>query len=145
MIMRTLSAVVAVALGAVAAPPAVQAARPIIGITCGGGFFVRHRQDVYWVNEADKTRTEVHDGTGDLLAMAECGSGVVSVLSGATEADPLRVLYSPDCQNLSQTNGATTQLYSADGGLKAFAVTDAGIAVTLSSGQQFTSQICTRP
>lgn len=145
MVMRMIPALLAVAIGGVVAPPAVHAARPIIGISCGGGFFVRHRQDVYWVNEADKTRTQVHDGTGDLLAMAECGSGVVSVMSGATEADPLRVLFSPDCQNLSQPKGATTQLYSADGGLKAFAVSDAGIAVTLSSGQKFTSQICTRP
>lgn len=121
------------------------AARPIIGITCGGGFFVTHRQDVYWINETDKTRTEVHDGSGELLAMAECGSGVVAILAGEDAADPLRVLYSPDCRNLSQAVGETSEIYRAVDRLKGFSVDETGVSVTLSSGARFTSDVCTRP
>lgn len=121
------------------------AASPIIGISCGGGFFVTAPQNkVYWINEVEKTKVEVLDGSSKLVALAECGAGVVSIVSGKQPDDLYRVMFSSDCRNVSQSTRTTREIYRTKDRVTRLSVDQAGVSISFASGKRINSSACTR-
>jgi len=91
----------------------VFAAKPVIGVVCKGGFFVTSPdRNIFWIDGERKGKTSVYTNKKLLWAMAECGTGVISVFrsSSARNAE-YEAFYSPDCMNIGDEIEGTKRLY----------------------------------
>ncbi len=92
------------------------AAKPISGVNCNGGFFVRTPdKHIHWIDEKTEEHVEVYDESDDIYAMAQCGTGVITVfekqLNGEQEYN---AIYSPNCMNIGSEAGLSTQIYQGN-------------------------------
>lgn len=127
------------------APGTAEAQRAIRGVECGGGFFVRGPDGrIFWIHGDPERKTEVHGGRERLVAVAECGTGVVSVFATSGEPALSRVLFSADCQNLSTAAVETSLLYEGSDTVSRLSVEEEGIVLGFASGESNHSNACSR-
>lgn len=140
---RGVAALLVAAAVAVPGAPAL-ANRPIIGVACEGGFYVRAPNGrIFWIHGEPTVRTEVHSGRDRIVRMAECGAGVVSVFEGPDPASPSRVYFSGDCLNIGTEVGATTRLYEGPKRVTGLLVDEAGVTIRFGGGDSIASPVCT--
>lgn len=139
---RSVVAHVALICGLASALISVTAdARAVRGVACNDGFFVNAPDKrIFWIDDARKRKIEVHDGRDQLVVIAECGSGVVSVFNGTDGAT--RAFYSPDCHNLSKAEGESELVYEGEKPVTGLTVDESGLTLTLKSGATATSAAC---
>lgn len=126
-----------------AASPAAVEARAIGGVSCDGGFFVNAPDKrIFWIQDLEGKKTEVHDGSEKMVVIAECGDGVVSVF--ADDSGQSRAFYSADCTNISKAAGATQQIYEGDDTVTGLNIDNQGLRLELESGDEIESQACSR-
>lgn len=117
------------------------AAKPITGVSCGGGFYIRTPDGhLHWVRPgADNRVQEVYSGEGSLHAMTECGAGVVSVfeIRGVYTA-----YYSPNCLSIGAAGGHTEKVYEGKQAITAFARNGRALITTVSGGVRWRSENC---
>lgn len=91
------------------------AAKPILGVSCKGGFFVKSPdRNIFWITES-KQRKTVYTQKRELWGMAECGPGVITVFRTDKQTDTDRdyeAFYSPNCLDIGEEQGETTRLYA---------------------------------
>ena len=120
--------------------------KPLIGVACQGGFFVRApTQKIYWIHGDPLEKTVVHDGADKLMALAECGSGTVAVFQDATDASRSRVFFSGDCRNLGQAGGNTRLVQKAAEPVASLTVDEGRLVIGLASGATRASTVCQQP
>jgi hypothetical protein len=92
---------------------ALAAAKPISGVSCNGGFFVRTPdKHIHWIDEETDKHVQVYDETDDIYAMAQCGSGVVTVFEKQLDNEQqYSAVYSPNCMNIGSDEGLSSQIY----------------------------------
>lgn len=130
------------ALALLAAAP-VHANKPLIGVACGGGFYVRApTQKIYWIHGDPLEKTIVHNGADKLMALAECGTGAVAVFQGA---DQTRVFYSSDCLSIGAEGSNTQLIHQANDPVTALTVDEGRLVITLASGSVQDVAICQQP
>ena len=130
-----------VALSAIAAPSLART--PLIGVSCGGGFYVRAPTGgIYWVHNDPPVRDPVLDGSRQLMALAQCGSGVVSVTGDADRHGPSRVFHSSDCRNIGAATGATSLIHEGADAVAGLDIDATGLTIRLASGATVHSAIC---
>lgn len=133
-------------LAACAATVGAADARAIRGVSCGGGFFVNAPDKrIFWVGDTQGRKTEVHDGSEHLVAMAECGTGVLSIFKDAQQGDTIHALYSADCTNLGRAEGATVEVFKGPGQISGLTIDAQGLRMALAEGRTVESAVCTRP
>lgn len=124
----------------------VAEARAIRGVDCNGGFFVNAPDKrIFWVEDTQSRKSEVHDGTDSLVVLAECGSGVVSVFKDSQNPDLVKAFYSKDCNNISKAIGATQQIAEHKGDLVGLNVTSGEVTFSFKSGEKISSSACGTP
>ena len=91
----------------------VFAAKPVIGVVCKGGFFVASPdRNIFWIDGERKGKIPVYTNKKLLWAMAECGSGVISVFrSSSSRNAEYEAFFSPDCMNIGDETKGTKRLY----------------------------------
>jgi hypothetical protein len=100
-------------LGFVTSTTATAAAKPISGVSCNGGFFVRTPdKHIHWINEETEDHIEVYDQNDSIYAMAECGSGVATVFEKLIDGQQeYKAIYSPNCMNIGSEKGLSSKIY----------------------------------
>lgn len=122
------------------APAPVHANKPLIGVACGGGFYVRApTQKIYWIHGDPLEKTVAYDGADKLMALAECGTGTVAVLGSA---DQSQVFFSGDCLNLGAASGQTRLIHQASEPVTGLTVDEGRLTITLASGSVHDAAIC---
>lgn len=128
---------------ALAISPVAAEARAIGGVSCDGGFFVNAPDKrIFWIQDSEGKKTEVHDGSSKMVVIAECSDGVVSVF--ADDSGRSRAFYSPDCNNISQAEGETQKIYEGDDAVTGLNINNDGLKLELDSGEEIESQACSR-
>ena len=119
------------------------AAKPITGVSCGGGFYIRTRDGhLHWVRPgAEREVQEVYSGGRSLHAMTECGTGVVSVFE---DRGVYTAYYSSNCLNVGTASGDTEKVYEGKQAITAFAQDGSALITTVSSGARWRSESCLR-
>ncbi len=117
------------------------AAKPITGVSCGGGFYIRTRDGhLHWVRPgAEHEVQEVYSGEGSLHAMTECGTGVVSVFE---DRGVYTAYYSSNCLSVGIVSGDTEKVYEGRQAITAFARDGNALITTVSSGARWRSESC---
>ena len=120
------------------------AAKPIAGIACGGGFYVRTPdKHIHWILRNEDKKTEVYDQSYPLYAMAECDGGVLSVFNtGGIGKNYFKAYFSPDCLNIGNDNGSTRLIYSGPQAVVKIANEEDGVKIKLSDDTYLQSQSC---
>lgn len=117
--------------------------KPLVGVACGGGFFVRApTQKIYWIHGDPLEKTVVHDGADKLVALAECGSGAVAVFQDATDASHSRTFFSSDCRNIGQAAESTRLVHDAAELVTSLTVDEGRLVIGMASGATHGSTIC---
>ncbi|MDO6486600.1 hypothetical protein Q4503_02740 [Colwellia sp. 6_MG-2023] len=100
-------------LGLVTSTTAIAAAKPISGVSCNDGFFVRTPdKHIHWINEETEDHVEVYDQSDDIYAMAQCGTGVVTVFEKIIDGNQqYNAIYSPNCMDIGSEKGLSSQIY----------------------------------
>ena len=126
-------------------PP--QAATPITGVTCDGGFFVKIRSNqVFWIDVENEKRTSVYNGGLPMFAMAQCGKGVLTVFkAGGTNTPQYDVYHSPDCRNIGAVGGRTALVHSGSLPVTRISPDESGVSLRFSDGSTLRSDICSVP
>lgn len=120
-----------------------QSNKPLIGVACGEGFYVRApTQKIYWIHGDPAGKTLVHDGEGKLAALAECGSGVVAVFQNATQS---QVFSSSDCLNIGAARGNTRMIFETSEPITALNVDAGRLTIRTASGSTHDEAICHQP
>lgn len=103
-------------LGLVTSTSAIAAAKPITGVSCNGGFFVRTPdKHIHWINEETEDHVEVYDQSDDIYAMAQCGTGVVTVFEKIIDGNQqYNAIYSPNCMDIGSKEGLSSQIYQGN-------------------------------
>ena len=127
-----------------AQPAPALANKPLVGVSCRSGFFVRApTKKIYWIHGDPLERSVAYEGGGRLAALAECGPGVVAVFDEGEGSKRSRVYYSSDCLNLGAEAGRTAQVLAADDVVKSVGVDGAMLTIVLGSGTTYASPVCT--
>ncbi|MBU2877627.1 hypothetical protein [Aliiglaciecola lipolytica] len=89
------------------------AAKPITGVSCNGGFFVRTPdKHIHWIDEETEEHVQVYDKSDDIYAMAQCGTGVVTVFEKQIDGEQqYNATYSPNCMNIGSEKGLSSHIY----------------------------------
>lgn len=126
-------------LALVGATPA-QANKPLIGVACEGGFYVRApTQKIYWIHGDPLEKTVVYDGADKLMALAECGKGTVAVFQST---DQSQVYFSSNCLNIGAEGGNTQLVHSSAEPVTALEVDGEQLVITHASGSVHAPEIC---
>ncbi|WP_375594087.1 hypothetical protein ABWI00_18860 [Algihabitans albus] len=122
----------------------LQAATPITGVTCGGGFFVKIRSnEVFWIDVENEKRASVYDGGFPMFAMAQCGKGVLTVFkAGGTDTPQYDIYHSPDCRSIGAVGGKTALVHSGSLPLTRISPDLSGVSLRFSDGSTLRSDIC---
>ncbi|WP_119167695.1 hypothetical protein [Algihabitans albus] len=125
----------------------VQAATPITGVSCGGGFFVKIRShEVFWIQTEEEKRTSVYNGGSPIFAMAQCGTGVLTVFgTGDQETRNYDIYHSPDCRKIGEAGGNTTLVHSSPLQVTRITPEESGVSLRFSDGSVVRSDICSLP
>ena len=98
---KGIAALLMAAIVSMAVPGPALANKPLVGVACGGGFYVRApTKKIYWIHGDPLEKTVVHDGPAKLAALAECGAGTVAVFQDRDNPAHSRIFYSEDCLNI---------------------------------------------
>ncbi|WGF88074.1 hypothetical protein [Marinivivus vitaminiproducens] len=136
---------VGICLVVVTAPVPAKANKPLIGVSCGGGFYVRApTKKVYWVHGEPPVRTEAFDGSDALVALAQCDKGVVSVIGDAEKTGHSKVFYSPDCLDIGAAANGTDLIYDGSEAVRGLDIGKDGLTISFVSGRTQTAAICTK-
>ena len=119
-----------------------QAAKPITGVSCGGGFFVKLRNNsVFWIHGEE--RTSVYTQGSPIFAMAECGDGVLTVFNSSTDEDQrYDVYHSPDCLSIGAVGESTTKIHSGRLPVTRIVSDQTGVSLWLSDDSVVRSNSC---
>ncbi len=123
----------------------VFAAKPVIGVVCKGGFFVASPdRNIFWIDGDRKGKTSVYTNKKRLWAMAECGSGVVSVFRSDSQQTKTEyeAFYSPDCMNIGAEKGATKRLYQGTEPVIRITPVEKGVELRLANKKIIKNQSC---
>ena len=125
----------------------LRAATPITGVTCGGGFFVKIRSnEVFWIDVENEKRTSVYRGGLPMFAMAQCGTGVLTVFdAGGTDAPKYDIYHSPDCRNIGDVGGNSALVHTGSLSVTRIAPDESGVSLRFSDGSVVRSDICSLP
>ena len=135
---------IAIALSLVALGPA-DARKPITGVSCEGGFFVRMGDGrVFWIHGEPERKELVYSGSSKLIAMAMCDAGVVSVFENDETPALNQAFYSPDCRNIGASEGQSVPLATRPAQIKRIAHTADDVTLHFADGEPVTNGICTR-
>ncbi|WP_067861952.1 hypothetical protein [Neptuniibacter marinus] len=118
-------------LGLSIASTALAAAKPIAGVTCNNGFFVRTPdKHIHWIDEATQKHVEVYDQTDDIYAMVQCGTGVITVFAKeVNDAQQYSAIYSPNCMNIGSVTGQSSLIYQGKEPINKIDTTDGKLAI----------------
>ena len=145
--MHELRITVALAIAiAVAAPAAVQAAKAIPGVHCGGGFFARlPGTRISWVDTDRELMVKVYDGPHPIVGLVQCGSGVVAVFNTAGEragAPSYEAFYSATCRAIGGGAEGSERVYSGPDAITKVESRGDGIVTTFANGERWYSANC---
>jgi hypothetical protein len=100
-------------LGLATSTVASAAAKPITGVTCNNGFFVRTPdKSIHWIDEKTEEHVRVYDKSDDIYAMAQCGTGVITVFEKKVNGEQeYNAIYSPNCMDIGSEKGLSSQIY----------------------------------
>ena len=120
------------------------AAKPVIGVVCKGGFFVTSPdRNIFWIDGERTGKTSVYTSKKRLWAMAECGSGVISVFRSASpEKSEYEAFFSPDCMNIGDEVGATKRLYQGALPITKITPGEKGVELRLSNKEVIKTKSC---
>ena len=93
------------------------AAKPITGVSCQEGFYIlTPDKHIHWIRDQQKERTLVYSEGDDIsYAMAECGTGVITVFENKQLQTPhYSAYYSPNCRNIGVEVGETKSIYQGE-------------------------------
>lgn len=125
------------------AASAGHANKPLIGVACGDGFYVRApTQKIYWIHGDPLEKTVTYDGPDKLIALAECGTGTVAVFQHLNGA---RVFHSGNCLNIGAETGDTALVLDTPDTVTALNVDDGRLSIRLASGGSHDAAICHQP
>lgn len=118
--------------------------KPLIGVACGDGFYVRApTQKIYWIHGDPLEKTVAYDGGDELMALAECGTGTVAVFQHQGGA---RVFHSGNCLDIGADAGDTTLvLDTPEDTVTALTVDTGRLSIRLASGGTHDAAICHQP
>lgn len=133
------------AMLALSVPGPVDARQPITGVSCQGGFFVWMRDGrVFWIHGEPERKELVYSGASQLVAMAMCDTGVLSVFENKDEPSMNSVFYSPDCRNIGEEAGNSIPVASRAAPIKRIAHTPDAVTLHFGTGEPVSNDICTR-
>ncbi|MGF1527038.1 MAG: hypothetical protein ACFCBW_09630 [Candidatus Competibacterales bacterium] len=135
------------AIGVAIAPALANAAgKPITGVGCQGGFFVKNpKNQIFWIGAERNYKTSVYQSGHPVMAMAECGDGVVTIFNTSQgEALQYSAYFSADCRNLGQATGNTTLLYSGPLPVVRISPQESGVELKLADDTLLHSESCRR-
>ena len=138
-------ALAAIALSIVAYPTgSLNAAKPITGVSCGGGFFVKLRNnDIFWIHRERRQKTSVHTNGSAIFAMAECGDGVLTVFSGGADGDRRYEAYhSSDCLSIGTVGENTVVIHSGRLPITRIVPDRSGVSLWLADNSVVRSNSC---
>ena len=132
---KGIAALLMAAIVSVAVPGPALANKPLVGVACGGGFYVRApTKKIYWIHGDPLEKTVVHDGPAKLAALAECGPGTVAVFQDRDDPTHSRIFYSEDCLNIGAASGHTRLVDEATEPVTTLSVKDGRLIIGLASG-----------
>lgn len=125
----------------------LQAATPITGVSCGGGFFVKIRShEVFWIDVEERKRTSVYRGGLPMFAMAQCGKGVLTVFDATeTETPQYDIYHSSDCRNIGVAEGNSALIHSSSVPVVGIRPGEAGVSFRFADGSVVESDVCRLP
>lgn len=122
-----------------------EARKPVTGVSCEGGFFVRmHDSRVFWIHGEPERKELVYSGGSTLVAMAMCDAGVLAVFEDKETPNMSRVIYSPDCRNIGESEGQSISVAARPAQIKKIAHAPDAVTLYFADGQPVTNASCTR-
>lgn len=135
---------VAAAVSVLALGPA-EARKPITGVSCEGGFFVRMGDGrVFWIHGEPERKELVYSGSSKLVAMAMCDAGVLTVFENNETPAINQAFYSPDCRHIGEGEGQSVPIAARPAPIKRIAHTEDDVTLHFANGELVTNDICTR-
>lgn len=127
-----------------AAPVAMAAAKPLTGVRCDGGFFVKTPdKNIHWISEDLNERVNVFSKKHALYAVAECDTGVVSVFQKTVAGkDHYEAFYSPDCKSIGSEEGQTRKIYSGTARINKITPLEKGVEIRLEGDKYLSGESC---
>ena len=128
----------------VAAPTVYAAAKPLAGLSCQDGFFVRTPDShIHWIQRDKNRKTEVYSQSHPVFAMAECGSGVISVFNtGHSGRDYFEAYYSANCLNIGSVTDKTELIYKGTSAITRIMEKESGVEIRLSDNIYLSANSC---
>lgn len=122
-----------------------EARKPITGVSCEGGFFVRMGDGrVFWIHGEPERKELVYSGSSKLVAMAMCDAGVLTVFENDKTPAVNQAFYSPDCRNIGDGEGQSVPVAARAAPIKRIAHTVDDVTLHFGDGALVTNDICTR-
>ncbi|MEZ7276946.1 hypothetical protein [Pseudoalteromonas sp. 68 DY56-GL68] len=124
---------------------ALSAAKPITGVSCQEGFYIlTPDKHIHWIRDQQKERTLVYSEGDDIYAMAECGTGVITVFENKQLQTPhYSAYYSPNCRNIGAEVGETKSIYQGEVKINHIQATPKSLKIRLANNALFSSNSCT--
>ena len=124
--------------------PAFGAAKPMTGVSCQGGFFVRTPdKHIHWIHDEIAEPVQVYSQNDDIYAMAECGTGVVTVFENKQTDKPVyAAFYSPNCRDIGREQGQTRNIYQGDVKINRIRPSSEGLEIRLVNNQLLRGESC---
>ncbi|MEG3766760.1 hypothetical protein [Alteromonas sp. 14N.309.X.WAT.G.H12] len=120
------------------------AAKPITGVSCQGGFFIRTPdKHIHWINDEKGEPVRVYEDKDEIYAMAECGTGVITVFEKkAQDKHEYAAYYSPNCQHIGSEEGETLNLYKGEVKINRIRPSADGVEIRLVNNQILRGASC---
>ncbi|GAC07813.1 MAG: hypothetical protein CL578_01910 [Alteromonadaceae bacterium] len=131
-------------LGLVISSTVLAAAKPITGVSCNGGFFVRTPdKHIHWIDEETEEHVQVYDKSDDIYAMAQCGTGVVTVFEKQINGEQeYNAIYSPNCMNIGSENGLSSHIYQGKDKINKIAANDGKLEIRFVNNTYLRGESC---
>lgn len=123
---------------------ALAAAKPITGVNCNGGFFVRTPdKHIHWIDEGTKKHTEVYSQKDNIYAMAQCGAGVITVFQRLEAGEEsFSAYYSPNCKNIGSEVGKSVSIYQGKEKINRIESLDGELSIRLGNNTYLKGKTC---
>ncbi|MBU2978485.1 hypothetical protein [Alteromonas sp. C1M14] len=120
------------------------AAKPVTGVSCQGGFFIRTPdKHIHWINDEKDERVQVYEDKDEIYAMAECGTGVITVFEkSAEDKQEYAAYYSPNCQHIGSEEGETQNLYKGELKINRIKPDEEGVEIRFVNNQTLRGASC---
>lgn len=119
-------------------PTFVSAGKPVTGVSCHGGFFVlAPDRNIFWVDAAYENKHQVYTGRAELVAMSQCGAGVLSVFRNkkGKVADHFAV-YSDNCMNIGNDDAHSKTIYRGREAVRRISPSDTSVTLSFTQGTE---------